>query len=84
MSTQAHIPPALCMIHNVIRIHDLTEIEEFDDEDIDDCDPNQSRSNLAEGPADREERQRATEYRDNIMATIWKDYRRICHAHQNT
>jgi hypothetical protein len=83
MSTQARIPPALCAIHNFIRIHDPTEIEESDDEDIDDCDPNQSRSDLAEGPADREERQRATEYRDNIAATMWEDYGRICRARQN-
>ena len=30
MKVQAHIPPALCAIHNFIRIHDPDEISNFD------------------------------------------------------
>jgi hypothetical protein len=80
MSIQARIPPALCAIHNFIRIHDPTEIEEFADEDFIDLDPGELRGDLAEGPADRTERQQATEDRDNIAAAMWGDYIQICQA----
>jgi hypothetical protein len=83
MSTQARIPPALCAVHNFIRVHDPTEIEEFVDEDVIDLDPGEARGDLAEGPADRAERQQATEDRDKIAAAMWGDYTRICRARQN-
>jgi hypothetical protein len=83
MSTQARIPPALCAIHNFIRIHDPMEINEFADEDVVDLDPGEPRGDLAEGPADRAERQQATEDRDDIAAAMWEDYTRICRARQN-
>ena len=55
------------------------EIEEFADEDFSHLDPGELRGDLAEGPADRAERQQATEDRDDIAAAMWRDYIQICH-----
>lgn len=76
MSTQARIPPALCAVHNFIRSFDPKEIEEFTTEDLIDADAGESRGDLAEGPAGRAERQKATEDRDSIADAMWRDYHR--------
>jgi hypothetical protein len=53
MAIQARIPPALCVVHNFIRIHDPDEIHDFKihDEHVD-IEPH---GELAPGPAGRQE-----------------------------
>ena len=53
MAIQAHIPPALCTIHNFIWIHNPDEIHDFEihDEHID-IEP---YGELAPGPAGQQE-----------------------------
>jgi hypothetical protein len=58
MAIQACIPPALCAVHNFIRIHDPDEIHDFEihDEHVD-IEPH---GELAPGPAGRQEIARGT------------------------
>lgn len=73
MAIQARIPPALCAVHNFIRIHDPDEIDEFD-LDIGDQDPGHVYGELAEGPALHAEKDRAEIRRDNIAQAMWDSY----------
>lgn len=70
MKYQVRIPPALCALHNFIRIHDPSEIEDFNDVL---GDPDRT-GELAEGPATREERDRADARRDFIAESMWESY----------
>ena len=56
MAIQARIPPALCAVHNFIRIHDEDEINEFAP-DIHDQHPENFYGELATGPAVRAEKE---------------------------
>jgi hypothetical protein len=57
IAIQARIPPALCAVHNFIRIHNSDEIDEFN-LNIRDQDPGHVYGELAEGPALRAEKDR--------------------------
>ena len=72
MRIQAHIPPALCAIHNFIHIYDADEIHEFDNEaqDLD----SRNYGDLAHGPAGAAEKTRAAMKRDQIAQAIWESY----------
>lgn len=74
MPIQARLPPALCALHNFIRIQDPTEIFHFNGDDID-PEPIQF-GNLGEGPANQEERSQAKDLRDEIATRMWEDYQR--------
>ncbi|EGN91538.1 hypothetical protein SERLA73DRAFT_67224, partial [Serpula lacrymans var. lacrymans S7.3] len=49
MDIQAKIPPALCVIHNFIRIYDPSDIDDFDTDLLDSAVGVQA-GNLTEGP----------------------------------
>ena len=72
MAIQAHIPPALCAIHNFIWIHDPDEIHDFEihDEHID-IEP---YGKLAPGPAGQQEITQGTARRDIIAQSMWESY----------
>lgn len=71
MAIQARIPPALCAIHNFIRIHDPDEIQDFEIDENIDIEP---YGELAPGPAGRQERARGTARRDIIAQLMWESY----------
>jgi hypothetical protein len=56
MAIQARIPPALCAVHNFIRVHDEDEINEFAP-DLYDQNPGDFCGELAAGPAVRAEKE---------------------------
>ena len=72
MAVQACIPPALCTIHNFIRIHDPDEIHDFEihDEHVD-IEP---YGELAPGPVGRQEIARGTARQDIIAQSMWESY----------
>jgi hypothetical protein len=74
MTFQARIPPALCAIHNFIRVHDPDEIHEFENGGIDGSELEDDRGDLAEGPANFEERETAKERQEEIGNMMWRDY----------
>jgi hypothetical protein len=80
MKTQVRLPAALAALHNFIRDHDPSEVEDFDgeDEDLDDPQPGEpvSMGDLAEGVPRRAERRQADDLRDRIAKAMWEDYRR--------
>lgn len=78
MAIQARIPPALCAVHNFIRIHDEDEINEFAP-DIYDQNPGNFHGELAAGPPVRAEKERAEIKRDNIAQAMWESYQALVH-----
>jgi hypothetical protein len=58
MAIQAHVPPALCAVHNFICIYDADEIHDFEP-NLRDQNPGEFYGELAEGPAVRAEKARA-------------------------
>ena len=77
MEVQAHIPPALCAIHNFIRIHDPHDIEEF--ADIEGHNVDVESGALAEHAVTQEEKGRASAKRDAIASQMWDDYQELLH-----
>ena len=84
MDVQAHIPVALCAIHNFIQRLDPNALftSEFQAECLEQMntdDGNRDESGLvffADGPVGAAERQRAEEQHGHIAETMWQDY---CH-----
>jgi hypothetical protein len=72
LAIQAYIPPTLGAVHNFIRIHDVDEILEFDD-DNQDLNPGFT-GDLAPGPAGTAEKARARMRRDEIAQAMWESY----------
>lgn len=72
MEIQARVPPALCALHNFIRIHDPAEINNFHDAQADRR-PLQFGV-LGAGPAGRAERNIADDRRDVIAQDMWDAY----------
>ncbi|CDO77379.1 hypothetical protein BN946_scf184835.g1 [Trametes cinnabarina] len=73
MKYQVRLPPALCALHNFIRIYDPSEIQDFQDVQGD-PDRAPQTGELAEGPATRAERSCADSRRDYIAQTMWESY----------
>jgi len=69
MAIQAHIPPALCAVHNFIHIHDTDEIHDFEP-DLEDQNPGEFYGELVEGPAVCEEKARAELRQDTIVQAM--------------
>jgi hypothetical protein len=76
MGIQARIPPALCAVHNFIRIHNDNEIHEFDP-DLHDQNPGDFYGDLAAGPAVHVEKVGAEMRRDNIAQATWESYQEL-------
>jgi hypothetical protein len=74
MKIQAHIPPALCAIHNFICQYDPREIEEFEDSVGDVQHGSGSDEGLATGPPSREAQEQVDARQDQIAEAMWKDY----------
>jgi hypothetical protein len=76
MEIQARIPPALCALHNFIRRHDPSDIEDY----IDATDLPGGHANgpgigdLAERAITVTERERAHLERDRIAQAMWDSY----------
>src|SRR6267154_5018847 len=72
MEIQARIPPALCLVHNVIRVHDPNDMMEYrnvlDEHILTDT------GSLADGPPTKQVRTRANLRHDQIAREMWKDY----------
>jgi hypothetical protein len=77
MSVQARIPPALCLVHNVIRVHDPNDMMDFREVNIDLDQPPNDTGTLAEGPPTDEARTRSHDRREAIALHMWEDYNAI-------
>lgn len=76
MDIQARIPPALCAIHNFIRIHDPQDIENFADV-VDGYGDEAGSGTLAEHAVTQAEKERAGAKRDAIANQMWEDYQAL-------
>ena len=76
MAIQACIPPALCAVHNFIRVHDEDEIHEFVP-NLHDQDSRDFYGELVAGPAVHAEKERAETRRDNIAQAMWESYQEL-------
>ncbi|OJA11827.1 hypothetical protein AZE42_11404 [Rhizopogon vesiculosus] len=72
MGIQVHIPPALCLVHNVIRVHDPNEMMEYRNV-LDEHLLTDTRS-LADGPPTEQAHTCADLRRDQIASEMWEDY----------
>jgi hypothetical protein len=77
MEVQVRIPPALCAIHNFIRVHDEEEIHDFDEVVSSNQNEDCGYGVLSHGPANRAERDQAAIKRDLIAEAMWVDYQRV-------
>lgn len=77
--TQVKLIPAMCAIHNFIRLHDATELAiqfpEFDENYV----PNPSETANEEVPGTNnslrfDESQSVDDWRDSIAQAMWDDY----------
>jgi len=72
MEIQARIPPALCLVHNVIQVHDPNDMMEYrnvlDEHILTDT------GSLANGPPTEQARTCANLCCDQIAREMWKDY----------
>ena len=72
MEIQVRILPALCALHNFIRIYDNDEIHEFND--IEQTAMQDPLEQLAVGPVTMRERNRAYGLHDKIAQDMWDSY----------
>jgi hypothetical protein len=72
MDVQVRIPAALCLVHNVIRIHDLNDMMDYRQVDLDE--PEHDVGTLAEGPPTAEACTCAHQHCDEIALRMWEDY----------
>ncbi|KAG2062952.1 hypothetical protein BDR04DRAFT_988490, partial [Suillus decipiens] len=74
MDIQAHIPPALCLVHNVIRVHDPNDMMDYhnvlDEHFLTDT------GSLANGPPTEHACTCASLHCDQIASEMWEDYNR--------
>lgn len=81
MEIQARIPPALCALHNFIRQHDPSDIEDYSDMTefshiqvrVDDP----GVGDLSMHPLTAAERDMADARRDQIAQTMWSSYQDV-------
>jgi hypothetical protein len=73
MAIQAHIPSAICTVHNFIRFHDADDIHDFLP-NVQDQNPGEFYGELAAGPAICVEKERSEIKRDNIVQAMWESY----------
>ena len=73
MAIQAHIPLALCTVHNFIHIHDANDIDDFLP-DVQDQNPGEFYGELAAGPAIHAEKERSEIKWDNIAQAMWESH----------
>ncbi|KAG2742872.1 hypothetical protein P692DRAFT_20697518, partial [Suillus brevipes Sb2] len=74
MDIQARIPPALCLVHNVIRVHDPNDMMDY--RNVLDAHILTDTGNLANGPPTEQARTRVSLRRDQIASEMWEAYNR--------
>ena len=72
-ATQTQIIAALAALHNFIVVHDPGEISELEEELETEVNTDDAWS-AHQAAISREERSRATKFRDNIALAMWEDY----------
>jgi hypothetical protein len=78
MKVQAQIPPAVCSIHNFIRVHDPQEVAQFHDTEY--FEP-ELYGELGTGPPGQAERDEAAVRRDTIASQMWVQYQEVLRTH---
>jgi hypothetical protein len=82
LAVQTKLVPALCVLHNFIRVHDPDDEGDLDDKDNDEAEANHPQVVQA-APWRAEdlghsitsaERERAARKRDNIAEAMWAQY----------
>ncbi|KAJ8586024.1 hypothetical protein M405DRAFT_744277, partial [Rhizopogon salebrosus TDB-379] len=77
MEIQACIPPAFCLVHNVIQVHDPNDMMEYRNLNVSDERFTTDTGNLANGPPSTEQAcTHASLRRDQIASEMWEDYNR--------
>ncbi|KAG1726741.1 hypothetical protein EDD22DRAFT_739407, partial [Suillus occidentalis] len=74
MDIQVHIPPALCLMHNTIQVHDPNDMMDYCN--VLDAHILTDTGNLANGPPTEHARTRASLHRDQIASEMWEAYNR--------
>ncbi|KAG2030359.1 hypothetical protein BDR03DRAFT_820746, partial [Suillus americanus] len=74
MSIQACIPSALCLVHNVIWVHDPDDMMDYHQVDNDVVRPEHNIGKLAEGPPSDEARTHTHKHHNTIAHQMWADY----------
>jgi hypothetical protein len=76
MEIQACIPPAFCLVHNVIQVHDPNDMMEYCNLNVSDERFTTDTGNLANGPPTEQACTRASLHCDQIAGEMWEDYNR--------
>jgi len=71
---QARIPPALCFVHNVIRIHDPDKLLDYRQVESNEWRAPYDSGTLADGPPTEAACIRAHDVHDEIAQSMWGDY----------
>jgi hypothetical protein len=77
LATQAKMVPAICVLHNFIRIHDVDDIPTANDTHIQAEEPLMPIMEGLGGDISTAERNRATELRESIAKAMWESYQGI-------
>jgi hypothetical protein len=77
LATQAKMVPAICVLHNFIRIHDVDDIPTANDTHIQAEQPLMPIMEGLGGDISTAERNRATELRESIAKAMWESYQGI-------
>jgi hypothetical protein len=75
LRSQAQLVSALAVVHNFIRIHDLDDFPEEEDEEDEGREEDRDIGTL-QGNITTNEHERAVERRDEIAQAMWADYER--------
>ena len=74
MEIQARIPPALCLVHNVIRTHDPDDMIDYRHVESEEWSGHYNSGTLADSPPTEAACTRAHQHRDEITQSMWNDY----------
>jgi hypothetical protein len=77
MDIQARIPLALCLVHNIIHVHDPNGMLDYHEVDLDIHQPMYDAGVLAEGPPSNEAQNHAHEHHDKITHQMWEDFNNV-------
>jgi hypothetical protein len=77
MEVQARISPALCLVHNVIRVHDSDDMLDYRQVNIDFDNEPSDTGTLAKGPPTEGSHTRSHDHREAIALHMWEDYNTI-------
>ncbi|KAG2039889.1 hypothetical protein BDR03DRAFT_859121, partial [Suillus americanus] len=77
MEVQACIPPALCLVHNVIHVHDPDDMLEYCQVNLNFNQQLSDTGTLAEGAPTEESHTRSHNCRETIAHHMWADYNTV-------